>query len=278
LLRQHTSKRIVLIVVLASLLSHSIVQACEPIEPTILVKCSNLETAILANQQVEAGDTREDIKRRQANNTVDNLLAIIPNCAEDLVPVVDIFEQEIIKWLDHENKRGAFLDRNLVLEPYATDRYSQLQKNKNSLLSCSYEEFRHHDDWLISFETNRPYCGLFGITPGACPNVILSSGQFLVYLVTNININTIPYMIGLLLTGAAMVGVWLILLENQIVMHWRNIFILSIALLPIGLLLIMPPVWIVAQIGGWILIFYILALWYKLWEATHVVSRNYQRS
>jgi hypothetical protein len=264
LLRQHISKRIVSIVVLATLLSHSIVQACEPIEPTILVKCSNLETAILANQQVEAGDTREDIRRRWVNNTVDHLLAIIPDCAEDMVPVVEVFEQEIIKWLDNKNKRGAFLDRNLILEPYSPERYSQLQKNKNSLLSCSYEEFRRHADWLIVFETNRTYCGLFGVIPGTCPNVILSTGQFLAYLVTNIKLNTIPYIIGSLLTGVAIVGVWLILLENQMAMHWRNIFILSVVILPIGLLLIMLPVWIVAQIGGWVLISYILALWYKL--------------
>lgn len=238
--------------------------------------CSNMEVSIEAGTQSVAGDTYESILKRRLEATINNLLAVVPDCDEDLTSVLPTFEQEIGKWLDYRNnKRGAFLDGDLVFEPYSTDRDSELRQKKNSLLSCSYEEYKHIGDWLIIFETSRPYCYDFWYAPGACPSVILSLGHFLFYLVANFNLNALPYLLGLLSAGAAIFHlVWRVLKNRPVLQAWK-ISVLSLVILAVELFLLVMPFWVIGQIVGWILVFYIAILWYKrLKNKNYVSGRN----
>ena len=254
---------VVLIAILASLLSYSIAVACSPVTPRILVKCSNLEVSIEGGSQPVTGDTYESILKKRVNATINNLWAVVPECEEDLIPVLPTFEQEIIKWLDYRNNKRGVLDGDLVLEPYSTRRDAELQQKKNNLLSCSYEEYQHFGEWLIVFETSRPYCYDFWYAPGACPSIILSLGHFLFYLVANFNLNALPYLLGLLSAGAALFYlVWRVLKNRPNLQAWK-ISVLSVVILAVELFLLVMPFWVIGQIVGWILVFYIAILWYK---------------
>ena len=266
--------RIALLAILASLLSYSIAQACSPVMPTILVKCSNLEVSIVANTPRVEGDSYDDAQKRWANDTINNLYAVVQNCAEDLTPVLDSFEQEIVKWLDYKNnKRGAFLDGDLILEPYSANRNSELQKKKNDLSSCSYEEFNSVGNWLIIFETSRPYCYTFWHTPGMCPSIILSLGHFLFYLVTSFSLTALPYLIALLVAGAIIIYAWWKFLNNRPALKLWRVVVLTIVVLVAELFMIVMPVWLFIQIIGWISLFGILVLWYKYFQNTKYVAK-----
>jgi len=267
--------RIALIATLASLLSYSIVQACSPVEPTILVKCSNLEVSLIADSSPIAGESYDDIQKRWADNITKKLQAVVPDCAEDLSPVLDSFEQEIIKWLDYKNKRNAFLDGDLILEPYSTNRDFELQYKKNSLLSCSYEDYKHIGNWLIIFETSRVYCHTSVMNSlGACPTIIFSLGHFLFYLVTNFSLTASPYLASLFLAGTIIFYIWWILLKNRPVLKLWKIIALSMVILAVELFLIVMPFWLPGQIIGWVLFFYILVLWYKHLKNKKLVSNQ----
>lgn len=266
--------RSILITILVSMLSYSIAQACSLIAPTILVKCSNLKTPILAHESRAIGETSEDFQKRVIDQTIMNLHAVTPQCKEDLTPVLDMFEQEIVKWIEFKNRR-ILLDRDLILESYSLARESEIQKSKDDLLSCRYEESKHVGSWLIVFEKGRSYCYTYWYNRGGmCPVVILSLGHFLFYLVTNLNLVSLPYLVGLFLMGGAIIYVWWKLLKNQSTIQLNKIVALSAIILVIEFFLIVMPFWVLGQIIGWILLFFLAVLWYKRWKVKGSASRS----
>lgn len=256
--------RALLISVFVSLLSYGIVLACSPVEPRVLLKCSNQEFLIEGTALPVEGETYESRLKRRVNATIESVLAVAPRCEEDIAPALPAFEQEIIKWLDYENYgRGAFLEGDLVLEEYSTDRDTQLQKKKNNLLSCGYEEYQHVGNWLIVFRTSRSYCYEFWYALGSCPSIVLSLGHFLFYLIANFNLQSFPYLLGLLLIMTIIISALWRILQNRPLMPWWKIIVLSVAILTVELYLLVVPFWLIGQIIGWVLLFYILLLWYK---------------
>ena len=268
---KNKAAQIILITLLVSL-SYSIAHACSIIAPTIRVKCGNRETLILAQEGLAISGTSEDYQKRVADETIKNLHAMIPNCKEDLTPAIDAFEKEIIQWLDVQNRR-ILLDRDLILEPYSMERESEIQKSKNNLLACRYEESQRIGNWLIVSELGRPYCDTsWYSSPGMCPTITLSLGNFLFYLVTNVSLVSLPYLAGLLGVGGAIIYSWWVLLKNQPVMKLSKIITLSIVILLIELFLIVMPFLVLGQILGWILLFFILVLWYKKLKSKGLAS------
>lgn len=258
------STRATLIAILASILSYGIAQACSPVDPTIIVKCSNLEVSIGADIPPEAGDTYEDIQNRRTTYALKNLQTIVLDCEEDLRPVLASFEQEIIKFLDYRNRNGTFIDGDLILEPYSIEKDLELQIDKNRLLSCGYNDSKHVGNWLIIFETSRTYCYDYWPTGGGwCPSTTISLEHFLLYLVTNFNLTTAPYLAGLLLVIVASIYFMWKLLKNRPVMKLWKIIALTIVILASELFLIVLPFWLIGQIIGWSSLFYILVLWYN---------------
>ena len=268
------SSRIILISILTVLLSYNVVYACSPIEPTIFVKCSNLEVSIVANRTPTEGDIYESVQERWVNDTIKNLYAIVPECAEDLTPILDSFEQEIVKWLDYKNKRGAFLDGDFILEPYSAGKDSELQTNKNSLLSCGYAEYKHIGNWLIIFETSRPYCHTFWFAGGMCPSIIFSLGHFFFYLVMNFSLTTLPHFIVLLIAGSTTTYAWWIFLKKRPKLTRLKIISLSVVVFILELFLIVMPFWLWGQIIGWVLFIGVLVLWYKYLKNGEYVSNQ----
>ena len=267
--------QVAIITILASLLSYSIAQACTIIAPTIRVKCSNLETSILAQSGGGISETPEAFQKRVTDETIKNLHAVISNCKEDLTPALDAFEDEIIQWLEFKNRR-ILLDRDLILEPYSIERESEIQDTKNNLFACRYEESKHIGNWLIVSELGRSYCHTFWYGAGGmCPTVVLSSGHLLFYLVTNFSLASLPYLAGLLFAGGIVISVWWRLLKNQPVMKLWKIIALSLVILGIELFLLFMPFWVIGQIIGWILLFFISVLWYKRLKTQKLtVSQN----
>lgn len=266
--------RIILIAILAALLSDGIVYACSPVEPRILIRCSNMEVSIGPDTGRMEGESYDDMQERWVKETMNHLLAIVPECEEDLVPILDSFDQEITVWLDYESKRGAFLDGDLILEPYSFEKEAELSREKDALLSCSYAEHKHIEEWLIVFETSRPYCYTFWYVAGMCPSIILSLGHFLFYLVTNFSFVALPYLAGLLIAGATIIYAWWKFLKNRQVMKLWGIVTLSIMVLIAELFMIVMPVWLFIQVIGWISFFGILVLWYKYFQSAKYASRQ----
>jgi hypothetical protein len=260
---------VILITVLANVLSYSIVQANSIIAPMILVKCSNLEISILAHTSRPASEVFEEYQQRMVLETIKNLHAVVPDCEEDLTPVLDSFEQEIIQWINLENRR-PLLDRNLILEPYSTDRALEIQRYKNNLLSCRYEESEHIDNWLIVFETARPYCHVVPYSPRY--PIVPSLGQFFFYLVSNLSVTSLPYLAGILCAGGTVVYISWASLKNRPQFKLWKILLLSSVMLPIAFFFIILPFWVSGQMLGWILFFFLLVLWYKQLRSRRLVS------
>ena len=258
------------IAILAALLSYSIVHACSPVEPLILIRCSNMQISIGPNTGPMEGESYKDRQERRVKETMSNLLAIAPECAEDLTPVLDSFEQELAVWLDYES-RDAFLDGDLILEPYSLEKDAELGREKGNLLSCGYAEYKHIDNWVIISETSRPYCH---IVPATCGTVVLSLGNFLFYLVTNISIATLPYLAGFFLAGATIIYGWWKILKNRSMLKLWKMIVLCLGLLAGELFLIVMPFWLPGQIIGWVSFFGILVLWYKYFQNTKYAAKQ----
>ncbi len=261
LMNRHT--HVTLLVFLATLLSYSIVYACSPVEPTILIRCSNMEVRIGPNSGRMDTETYGDMQKKRVKETINDLLAIVPNCEEDLTPVLESFKQDITTWLDYENKRGAFLDGDLILEPYSAEKEAELSKEKSNLFPCGYAEYKHIGNWLIIFKTSRPYCHTYWFASGMCPSVIFSLGHFFFYLVANFSMTTLPYFVALLIVGALMIYAWWAFIKNRPKLNQRRIVSLSFIIFIVELFLIIMPFWLWGQILGWVLFIGVLVLWYK---------------
>ena len=262
------------IVLSAAFLTFSIAYACSPVEPTILIRCSNMEVSIGPNSGRLDGETYEGMQKRWVKETIDNLLAIAPDCEEDLTPVLESFQQDVTIWLDYENKRGAFLDGDLILEPYSVEKEGELSTEKSNLFSCSYREYKHIGNWLIIFETSRPYCHTYWFAAGMCPSVIFSLGHFFFYLTANFSLATLPHFIGLLIAGSTTTYAWWIFLKNRPKLSRLKIISLSIVVLIVELFLIVMPFWLWGQIIGWVLFIGVLVLWYKYLKNGEYVSNQ----
>jgi hypothetical protein len=162
----------------------------------------------------------------------------------------------------------------LILEPYSSDKDAELSREKSNLLSCGYAEYEHVENWLIIFETGRPYCYDFWYAPGMCPSINLSLVHFLFYLVTNLSLSGLPYLAGLLIAGTTIIYVWWKLLRNRpVVKLWIGIT-LSFAVLIAELFMIVMPVWLFVQIVGWIALFGLLVVWYKYFKESEDRSKS----
>jgi len=259
--------KISFLAILLSLIFYSIAQACTLIEPTIVVKCSNGTTPIRAFESRQENEALENFHKREANKTIENLHAVISNCKEDLSPVLNEFEKEVVLWLKKDKR--ILLDGNLILEPYSTDRDTEIQKSKNNLLLCEYQESKHVGNWLIVFYTGRPYCHPFWYAGhgGMCPIVVMSLVGFLFYLVTNLSLTTLPYLAGWLLASGTIIYAWWMFLKNRPALEWWKALVLTIITLVVSLFLIIPPFWISGQVIGWVLVFGLMVLWYKQRES-----------
>lgn len=261
-----------LIVLLATFLTFSAVYACSPVEPIILIRCSNMEVPIGPNSGRMDGETYEGMQERWVKDTINNLLAIAPDCEEDLTPVLESFQQEVAIWLDYENKRGAFLDGDLILEPYSMEKEGELSIEKSNLFSCSYAEYKRIGDWLIIFETSRPYCHTYWFGGGMCPSIIFSLGHFFFYLATDFSLATLPHLIGLLIAGSTTTYIWWIFLKNCPKLTRLKTISLSVIVFIIELFLIVMPFWLWGQIIGWISFIGVLVLWYKYLKNVEFIS------
>ena len=265
---------VIFIAFLVALLSFSIVYACSPVEPIILIRCSNMEVSISPNSGRMDGETYEDMQERWVKETINNLLAIAPDCEEDLTPVLESFKEDITVWLNYKNKREAFLDGDLILEPYSADQEVELNKAKSDFFSCDYAEHKQVGNWLIIFETSRPYCHTFWFAAGMCPSIIFSLGHFFFYLISSFKLATIPYLIGLLIVGLSITYVWWAFLKNRPKLSRLKIFSLSFVVFIAEFFLIVMPFWLWGQIIGWISFIGILVLWYKYLKNGEYISNQ----
>ncbi len=249
------------IAILVSLLSYEVAQACSPAEPMIWVKCSNTQVPILSNRQPRSGEAITETRNLWLEDTYKNLSKVVAICNENLRPVINVAREKIQSWVN--NRKRTFLDGDLIFEPYSSMREMQLQKGKNDLLSCSYEEFERIDNWLVITKTSRAYCQDFWYSPGACPDIIFSLSLFLIFLAINPNLTTLPYLILFIVMIALLGKAWLLFLKGRSPISRRRLAIESLILFPLTLHLIFIPTWFVGQLGGWIMGTYLLARWMR---------------
>jgi hypothetical protein len=86
------------------------------------------------------------------------------------------------------------LGGNLTFTPYEQSKELELSKDKNRLLTCRYAEYKRVGNWLVANSTSRDYCYLTGGGGGMCPHAVISYPQFFVFLLSNINGATVPYL------------------------------------------------------------------------------------
>jgi len=134
---------------------------------------------------------------RQKLNDLEYLISVIDKiCVENIDDIKLILNQKIEKWIEI----GGYT----LLEPYSKDTETELIKSKNNFLECYYEDFERIGNWITVNHTYRDYCYYY---PGTsdCPEKTISYSQFLIFLMNNPNIATLPYLFGYLLIIALFV-------------------------------------------------------------------------
>lgn len=236
--------RVVSLVCGLSLLGYEVALACSPVPPLVQVECSNAANQIFV----------------RSDNVHQKLTDIATVCNEDMTPAMDEFEQSIAEWINPKDRR-LFLDGNLIFTPYSVAKEADMQKGRNDLLSCHYEDYKHVGGWLIIMETGRPYCGTLWYTAGSCPAVIFSLSSFLIYLVINPSLTDMPYLIGFAVLVVLVIGCWLYYFRRRSLPNRRRIAIESLGLVPLVLILVLFPLWLPLQIVGWFAGCYLVARW-----------------
>jgi hypothetical protein len=98
------------------------------------------------------------------------------------------------------------LGGNLIFEPYSSDRESELIKSKNSYGNCYYEDYKKVGNWLVVTENSRDYCYLTGGIGTCGGRATISHVKFFGFLLTNPNINTLPYLLIYLIVVGISIG------------------------------------------------------------------------
>ncbi len=225
-------KKLLLLTILfvfALSLSNS-VWACSPAQPTVVIKCDiedsffqqnttcindDCSVNVSKNQYGElylnVQDSRDRIyinerygiqfysfHRQEDTSSYSQLLPHLDSvCVENLKDIEPIFTQEVQNWMS--TQKGYFLGGDLIFEPYSIDRESELIESKNAYGNCHYEDFKKVGNWFVVTETSRDYCHLTGGGGGMCPRATKSHLQFFTFLLTNPNVNTLPYLFGYLI-------------------------------------------------------------------------------
>ncbi len=109
----------------------------------------------------------------------------------DITDIQPVFRQEIESWA--QNHKGLFLGGNLVFTPYEQGKESKLLEEKNQLLDCRYSEYQRVGNWLVVSSTGRDYCQLSAHLP-SCPFPVAAYSQFFVFLISDVNRTTAPYL------------------------------------------------------------------------------------
>ncbi len=125
-------------------------------------------------------------------------------CVENINDIKPIFTREVQNWMLTD--KGAFLGGNLIFEPYSKDRESELIESKNKYSNCYYEDSKKIGDWFVITETSRDYCYLTDGGGGMCPSTTTSYTKFLVFLLSNPNRTTFPYLTWYLILFGTIIG------------------------------------------------------------------------
>lgn len=222
--------------VFALSLSNS-VWACSPAETAVSIKCDiedslfqqnttcliddcSVNISINQNRELHLNipDSRDIIYidetygiqfygfyREEYTSNYSHLLPYLDSvCVENLKDIEPTFAKEVQNWMT--TKKGNFLGGNLIFEPYSTDRESELIESKNAYGNCHYEDFEKVGNWLVVTQTSRDYCYLTGGGGGMCPYAIKSHLQFIGFLLTHPNSDTIPYLFGYLIAVVIAIG------------------------------------------------------------------------
>lgn len=135
---------------------------------------------------------------------VEALDKLIENDITDIKPILF---QEIESWTS--DRKGYFLGGDLTFTPYEQSKELRLSKEKNQLLDCHYAEYKRVGNWLVTNSTSRDYCYLTGGGGGMCPHAVISYPQFFVFLLSNINGTTAPYLaifVAIIISAALFTG------------------------------------------------------------------------
>lgn len=110
-------------------------------------------------------------------------------CTANIEEIKPILVEEI------DNSNGS-----LSIVKYSSDREAGLIKEKKSYLDCIYQDYKKAGDWLlIDYSAERSYCYPTYTSGGTCPMIRVSYINFFGFLLTNLNVEAIPYLIVYLL-------------------------------------------------------------------------------
>jgi hypothetical protein len=110
-------------------------------------------------------------------------------CTANIDEIKPILVEEI------NNSNGS-----LSIVKYSSDREAGLIKEKKSYLDCVYQDYKRVGDWLlIDYSAERSYCYSMNTSVRTCPFIRVSYINFFGFLLNNLNVQAIPYLIVYLL-------------------------------------------------------------------------------
>ncbi|MEK6967002.1 MAG: hypothetical protein AABX51_00040 [Nanoarchaeota archaeon] len=199
-----------ILVIIVLSLSNSVF-ACSPAPNYISVTCTTKN--ILNKTELPQGYIYNNQKltlsdRYRFITSDSNFDFLIANCQEDVASVkselANLFKEYNAKQHDyftHERTEIVPYDKTII-ENNKNSRY-----NPDNVGYCYFENVYKLGDFVVNEGGMRDYCYLSGWGGGMCPQATKSHIKFLGFLLTNLNFNTFPYLVGYLIAIGFAIGV-----------------------------------------------------------------------
>ncbi|MBS1266276.1 MAG: hypothetical protein MAG795_00243 [Candidatus Woesearchaeota archaeon] len=198
-----------ILIVFALSLSDSVF-ACSPAPNYISISCTPTNT--LDENELPQGyrfyNEKLTLSSGYKFESVDeNFDFLTSNCQEDVESVkpelINLFKEYNSKehrYFTHERTEIVPYDETLI-ENNKNSRY-----NPDNVGNCYFENVYKLGDFVVNEGGMRDYCHLTGGGGGMCPHATKLHLQFFGFILTNPNVNTLPYLFGYLIAIGVVIG------------------------------------------------------------------------
>ncbi len=183
---------------------------------------------------------------RNPERAQEELVRIEDICRQSLADIKPVFSERVGRWTAEEPPYVAKGGPTLIFEPYSPTRELVLLAGARAYGSCAYQRYERIGSWLVVSEQVRSYCYDNNrlVSCYSAPDTF-SHSLFVWFLLNNVSISTLPYLIPYLLGTLVFVAFLVHLARRWALLHWLKPGVLRVILtVGVSLLLICSGRWL----------------------------------